>query len=144
RQLGWSGRVAPFVQKEREDVALLRACEGTWIVLRHRDADAFEDVAEREPVPVRGEVSARQGRRQFAAGQVGGMAGRAVLGVQRIAALRLVQRVDAVPLRRPGLCGGREARARGGENDKYDQGHRRESHANRSYASVFYTMLCLT
>src|SRR5467141_3753986 len=96
-QLGGPGRELVGAEHEREDVRVLLAAQRARRVLRHRNADALEQVADREAVPAGHEFTARQGRRHLAAGQLAAVARRAHLRVKGFAARGLFLAIDAVP-----------------------------------------------
>ena len=64
---------------------------------RHRDADALEQIADRQVVPVAHEIRAGQRRREAVAGQIVAVTLGARGLVRRRAALRLFLREHAVP-----------------------------------------------
>jgi len=82
RQLGLSRRSVALVQNEREDVGALLPAQASWIVLRHRCSDAVEQLAERQVVPVGGELATRERGCRFSTGKRRSMTRRAVLDIQ--------------------------------------------------------------
>src|SRR5438067_7931319 len=97
RQFSRAGRGFVDAENERQNVRVLLSAETSRRVLRHRDPDPFEEIADGQPVPARDEFAAGQSRRHFTAGQLAPVARRARVAVERLAARRLFLRVDAVP-----------------------------------------------
>ena len=85
------------VHDVRDDVGLLRRRHRARSARRHRDADALEQIADRQLVPVAHEIRAGQRRRKAVAGQVVAVALGARGLVRGRAALRLFLREHAVP-----------------------------------------------
>src|SRR4029077_9545226 len=112
-QIGGAGRELVDAEHEREDVGVLLAAQAARRVLRHRDPNALEEIADRQPVPARDELAAGQAGRHLTAGQFGAMTRRACGRVQGLAAVRLLLRIHAVPDR----LGGRLRVQRGMEHE---------------------------
>ena len=79
------------------EFGILLAAERTGRILRHRDADALEEVADGQAVPAGEELAARERRRHLTARQFAAMAGGAFLRIQPLAAGRLLFRINAFP-----------------------------------------------
>src|SRR5262249_46156830 len=79
RKVGRSCRELALVEHERQDVGHLLPTEAARCVAWHSDADALEQLSERQVVPVRIELATRQTRRHLAPGQVLAVAAGTVL-----------------------------------------------------------------
>src|SRR4029077_13260777 len=71
----------------------------TWSVLWHGFANSFEQISQRQSIPIRQKGSARKRRRRFAAGERNAVAALALFLIQRLAAFCLFLCVGAVPHR---------------------------------------------
>src|SRR5439155_12634707 len=99
RQFGLTRRKIRVLQNECDDVHGLLTTQAARFVGRHADANPLEQIVDREIVPVGVEVVAAERRRLIEPGQIGRVAARALLGVDRLAALRLCLAEHPAPRR---------------------------------------------
>jgi len=84
-------------QHKRQNVGVLLACQAARLALRHGLANAIEEIAKRQTIPIGLERTACQCWRGLASCQQGAVAGGAFLLIDGLAALGLLLRVNTVP-----------------------------------------------
>jgi hypothetical protein len=98
-EFGLAGGELIDLQYESQDIGVLLPAETSGCVLRHRDANAVEKIAQCQAIPIGKERVAGQGRSRFTTGEFPAMAGRTLLAIESFTALGLVVRVNAIPHR---------------------------------------------
>ena len=89
RKFNFAGGVLADLQDVRHDIGVLLSGQLAGVAVGHRDPDAFEQIADRQAVPVPHEGAARQRRRHVGTFHGHAMARRTFGAVDRFAALRL-------------------------------------------------------
>src|SRR3954453_24250873 len=123
RQLGLARGKFVGCEHERKNVGVHLAAETSRRVLRHRDTDALEEIAEGEAVPPSEELAARKTRGHLTAGQFRSVAGPALFRVEIFSARRLCLGIRAVPDR----FGRRLSTECGLQNQHRDDGYKDNS-----------------
>jgi hypothetical protein len=99
-----AGRKAIGAEQKRENIGVLFPGQAARLIGWHGRLDLFEQVAGGLSVPIALEVRAGERRRGAPSVQIGAMARRALLLIQRFAPVRLSRSVDSVPDRHRLLC----------------------------------------
>ncbi len=99
REFRLAGRKLVDAQNVSQNVGVLLPAKPPWIVLRHRPANSFKQVANRQAVPIREEITTGERGCRITARQRVAVARRTMLVKELLAALRLLLCKDAVPHR---------------------------------------------